>query len=203
MISETGLKVLKRMLDDCTRSWTIRELSQDMGLPYPQLHKNISVLVERKLISKEIKGKSSIIRLEMKSPAKEHHMAEVERKEDVMNKYKSIETLKNYIEKLRYNQFICILFGSHANYKAKKGSDIDLLFVIPDEYDYSKFEREVKTRILLPRLDIQITTENGLLEMWSTPSQLNIGNEILRKHIILYGTEAFLRLRKKHYFGEN
>ena len=71
----------------------------------------------------------------------------------------------------------------------------------PEEYEYSKFEKTIKTIITLPRLDLNITTERGLMEMWNNPLKLNVGNEILKKHLILTGTEQFLRLRRKYYLG--
>lgn len=201
MLLETELKILKRMFDDLTKKWTIREISLDLNLPYPQIHRSISFLVKKELISKEVKGKSSILQVNLESLKKDHYVVELERKLDVVNKYKVLNILEKDLFRIKYGQFICILFGSYANGKARKDSDIDLLFVIPGEYNYKKFEREIKTRLLLPKSDIQITTEIGLLEMWSHPSQLNVGNEILKKHVIFWGVESFLKLRRTYYRG--
>lgn len=202
MLSKTELKLLKRMFDDLTKRWTIRELSLDLSLPYPQVHRSVCSLVKNELISKEIKGKSSILQVNLKSLKKDHYVVELERRLDVIDKYNVLNILKNDLFRLKYNQFICILFGSYADKSSKKDSDIDLLFVIPEEYDYKRFEKEIKTKILLPKADIQLTTERGLLELWFNPSKLNIGNEILKKHIIFWGVETFLKLRRNYYLGE-
>jgi len=93
------------------------------------------------------------------------------------------------------------LEGSTAKGTYKEESDIDILFIIPDAYPYAAFEKKIKHALTISPLDIQITTEKGLLEMWQHPLQLNVGNEILKKHILLRGAEAFFLLRKKHYWG--
>lgn len=202
MLSKTELKILKRMFDDLTKTWTIREVSIALNLPYPQIHRSVSSLIKKELISKEIKGKSSVLQVNLESLKKDHYIVEFERKIDILDKYKILNILENDLFRLKYAQFICILFGSYALKNAKKDSDIDLLFVIPEEYDYDKFEREVKTKLLLPKAHIQITKEKGLLDMWSNPSQLNVGNEIIKNHVILWGVEAFLRLRRNYYLGD-
>ena len=154
MLSKTELKILKRMFDDLIKTWTIREISIDLNRPYPQIHRSVSSLVKKELVSKEVKGKSSILQVNLESLKKDPYVVELERKADIVSKYKILQILEYDLSRLTYNQFTCILFGSYANKKAKKDSDIDLLFVIPEEYDYKKFEKEVKTKILLPRVDI-------------------------------------------------
>ena len=96
-------------------------------------------------------------------------------------------------------QYICILFGSYAKSKATTHSDIDLLLVIPFQDHYTDLEKNTKAIITLPQVDINIVTEQGLMEMWQKPGQLNVGNELLKSHIILQGAEAFLQLRRKYY----
>jgi len=202
MLSGTESRILGRLFDDLTRTWTIREMSLDLGMPYPQAHRSVKLLSRKGLILKEKKGKSSLIGLNLKSACDDYITVENRRKEEIKEKYKVINVLEEDLSKVRYNQYICILFGSYAEKKAKKGSDIDLLFVIPEQFNYAYFERDVKDKVLLSNADISITTEKGLLEMWYNPSKLNVGNELLRKHIILKGAEAFLNLRRIYHMGD-
>lgn len=201
MLSKTELKILALLFDDLIKEYTIREISIALQRPYPQTHRSISSLFEKALISKKTQGKNSIIRLTLEEKHDEYILAEVERKKEVLKKYRMLQLVANDLEKIKSSQFICILFGSYAVQKAGTDSDIDLLFVIPEEYEYSPFEKEVKSIINISRADINITTEKGLLEMWKNPLKFNVGNEILKKHILLYGTETFLRLRRKYYVG--
>ena len=201
MISATKLKILKKLLDDLTRDYTIRETSMSLKLPYPQTHRAVKALSDEKIINKVKRGKSSVISLNFEKFCSDYLIAEFERKGDIIHKYSILKVLDKDLEKTKYNQYICILFGSYANGTAKRDSDIDLLFVIPEDYDYAKFEKNIKSAINIPKSDIHITTERGLIEMWNTPARLNVGNEILKKHVIFRGVEAFLYLRRQYYVG--
>ena len=201
MLSKTELKILKLLFSDLTKDYTIRKISLSLKLPYPQTHRSIASLLEKKLIRKKQQGKSWIINLVLEEDKEDYVFVELERKKELIRENKLIKLLINDLKKSRYNQFICVLFGSYAEKKAKLDSDIDLLFVIPKEYDYGKFEKAIKTILTLRKVDTNLTTEKGLMEMWKNPLKLNVGNELLKKHVVLYGAEQFLEMRRRHYVG--
>ena len=201
MLSKTELKILKLLFDDLTKEYTIREISLNLASPYPQTHRSTRSLLKRELIKRKKQGKSWIINLILEKSKGEYIFTELERKKDIGREYSLIKILINDLKKLNYSQFICVLFGSYAGKNAKKDSDIDLLFIIPKEYDYGKFEKAIKTTITLNKVDFNLTTDEGLMEMWKNPLKLNVGNELLKKHVVLYGAEQFLELRRKYYVG--
>ena len=201
MLLKTELRILELLFEDLTKGFTIREISLSLKLPYPQIHRSIGSLFKKRLIKKKQQGKSWIINLVLEEYKDDYVFVELERKKELINKYKSMELLINDFTKTQYLQFICVLFGSYAEKRAKKDSDIDLLFVIPEEYDYGKFEKAIKTVLTLRKIDFNLTTEDGLMEMWKNPLKLNVGNEMLKKHVLLSGAEQFLRLRGKYYVG--
>jgi len=201
MLSSTELKILKLLFEDLTKEYSIREISLILNLPYPQTHRAISSLLEKKLIKKQQKGKSWIISLVLEEVNEDYVCIEIERKRDIVSKYKIIKVLTEDLERVRYNHYVCILFGSYAEKKASKSSDIDLLLVIPEEYDFEKFEKIIKNVVTLTKVDFNITTDKGLLEMWNNPMKLNVGNEILKKHVVMFGAEQFLRLRRRYLVG--
>lgn len=199
MLSLTETKILGLLFNDLTKGYSIREISLRLNLPYPQVHRTIQILSKKNLIKKEQKGKSQIINLILEEFNEEYFVVESVRKKNIL-KNKTLRIIDQDLDKIN-KFFICILFGSYAANKTNKSSDIDLLFVIPKEYNYGNFERIVKSHLTLKKIDFNITTEEGLLEMWNTPLKLNVGNEILKKHIVFRGTERFLRLRKRYYVG--
>ncbi|MFH1682926.1 MAG: nucleotidyltransferase domain-containing protein [Candidatus Woesearchaeota archaeon] len=201
MLYKTELTILKLLFEDLTKGYSIRELSLILKLPYPQIHRTISSLKKKDLIKKQQQGKSWIINLNLENVRDDYIAVEMERKKEIIHTYKTLNLLIKDLERVSFNQFVCILFGSYAEKRAKKESDLDLLFVIPEDYNYEQFEKAIKNAITLPNLDLNITTEKGLTEMWSNPLKLNVGNELLKKHVILYGAEQFLRLRRKYYVG--
>lgn len=201
MLSKTETTILKLLFQDLTKEYIIRELSLSLNLPYPQIHRSTQSLIKKKLVKVKQIGKSKIINLILEKTNYDYITIEINRKQELLKRNKTIKILDEDLEKVHYSHFICVLFGSYAIGKEKKNSDIDLLFVIPEDYDYNKFERTIKSTITLNNVDINITTEKGLLEMWKSPLKLTVGNEILKKHVVLYGMEQFLRLRKRYYVG--
>lgn len=201
MLSKTELRILELLFEDLTKEYSIREIALSLNLPYPQIHRAIGSLEKKTLIQKAEKGKSMLINLILEEFKDDYVTVEIERKRKILEKYNLLKILVRDLEKLPYRQFVCILFGSYAEKKAKVNSDIDLLFIIPDELNYEKFEKSLKSMLTLGKVDINITSEEGLLEMWKTPLKLNVGNELLKKHVILFGVEPFLNLRRKYYVG--
>lgn len=199
MLSKTESRILELMIDDLTREYSILELAKNLKLPYAQVHRSASTLIKKGLLLSEKKGKTTALKTKTEV-CKEYISTELSRRDKSLQKYGNLAIVLEDIEKIMPVQFICIVFGSYAKNKATKTSDIDLLFIIPDEHDFKDFESKAKM-LTVPRTDINITTEQGLLEMWQKPGQLNVGNELLKGHIILKGAEAFLYLRRKYYVG--
>lgn len=201
MISKTEQKILDLMFADLSSERSITEISNLLKLPYAQTHRSVEALINKGLIAQNKKGKTSMINLKLTEQHAEYECTEILRYESLFGNQKSLSLIAEDLEKVVPVSFICILFGSYAKGNARKDSDIDLLFVIPDELDYKVFEQKIRGMITTSKVDINITTEQGLIEMWQKPMQLNVGNELLKGHILLRGADAFLRLRRRYYVG--
>lgn len=201
MLFLTENRVLELLFDDLTKEYTILEISRVLKSPYSQTHRAVKSLIKRGLISHTKIGKASVIGLKLTEIKKEYIFAELERCDRALKMYAPIRVVFNCLEEIANIQFICIVFGSYAKKKPTPKSDVDLLFIIPKEYDYGAFERNVRNILIASNTDINIVFDDSMLEMWKTPQKLNIGNELLKGHIILRGAEAFLELRKRHYVG--
>lgn len=199
MLKRDEVKILKILFDDLTRDETIMGLSKLLKQKYAQTHRTIKNLAHSGDVKISNVGKSKIVKLDLARNNPNYAIAEIERTNEVCNKNSAVEAVRRNLLGTTKN-FICILFGSQA-IKPKQDSDIDLLFVISDEYDLAKFERLAKQMLIAWNCDINIVFEKSLHEMWSNPEKLNIGNELLKKHIVLYGAEHFLNLMRQHYVG--
>ena len=198
MLKKDELKVLMALFDDLSRDITISDISRSLKQKYPQTYRTILALEKKALIKIKKIGKSKVIKLDFEKPHPEYIAAELERTKNAC-KNATVRVTKSDILRLQKN-VICVLFGSYADKTHKKDSDIDLLFVIPDEFDYGKFDDLLKIKFSYKH-HINITPERGMFEMWQHPEKLTVGNEILKKHIILYGTEHYLNLLRKHHVG--
>jgi len=201
MLYITEERILELLFDNLTKEYSIHEISTTLKIPYPQTHRNIQSLIKRELVISEKVGKSNMISLRKDSVKKEYITAELNRRDNALKKYPILRRVISDLEKIPQLQYICVVFGSYAKGISKKNSDIDLLFIIPKDYDYGKFEMMTHQAFVTGYVDINIGIDESLHEMWSTPSKLNVANEVLKGHIILKGTEGFLEAWRKHNVG--
>lgn len=199
MLKKDELKVLKILFADFTKNYTIRGLSQELSQKYVQTYRTVNSLANSDNIEIEKIGNSKVAKLNFTKFNLNYALVEVERLKDHL-KDKNLEMIHKRIINLHEN-VLCLLFGSQVK-KTSIKSDFDLLFVIPEQFEHSSFERKVKNQLAPYNCDINIVAEKGLLSMWSNPKKFNVGNEILKSHIVLYGAEHFLNLLRKHYNGE-
>lgn len=199
MLNKDELKVLTVLFDDLSRDINISDISRALKQKYPQTYRTILVLEKKAIIKIKKIGKSKVIKLDFEKSHPEYIIAELARTKKACEN-KIINITQKEVAALQKN-VICILFGSYADKTHKNDSDIDLLFVIPDELDYGAFDSLIRSKFLVYNYHLGITPESGLFEMWQHPGKLTVGNEILKKHRILYGTEHYLNLLRKHYVG--
>jgi hypothetical protein len=198
MLKKDEIKVLKLLFSDLTKNFTIMDLSRELNQKYVQTYRTIMSLVKSNDIYLESIGNSKVVKVDLTRFNLNYAIAEIERLRDNL-KNKTLSLIHKRIIELKSN-FVCLLFGSQVNNHSSK-SDFDLLFVIPSEFNLNLFEKKVKNQLIPYNCDINVVTEKSLLEMWSNPKKLNVGNEILKKHLILYNAEHFLNLLKKYYVG--
>lgn len=199
MLKKDELKVLTALFADLTRNWTIRGLSKELNQKYAQAYRTVRSLADSNNIHLEQVGNSKIVSLDFTRFNLNYVIAEAERLNSRL-RHKALRLIHKRIINLHEN-FICLLFGSQAG-KSSAKSDFDLLFVIPNEFNYPSFERKARAQLAAYNCDINIVTEDGLLKMWSNPKKFNVGNEILKKHIVMYNGEHFINLLRKHYIGQ-
>jgi|SRR3989344_6016594 len=201
MLNITEEKILELLFNDLTKNYSIHELSTTLKVPYPQAHRNVQLLVKRKLIVSERIGKAKIISLRKDTVKKEYITAELNRRDAALKKYATLRRVMADLEKIPPLQYICVLFGSYAKGAPKPNSDVDVLFIIPKEYDYGKFEMMTQHAFVTGYVDVNVGLEESLHEMWSNPLKLNVANEVLKAHLVLRGAEGFLDAWRKHHVG--
>ncbi|MFH0701472.1 MAG: hypothetical protein V2A62_03470 [Candidatus Woesearchaeota archaeon] len=199
MLTKNELKVLKLLLSDLTRELNIMDVAKALDQKYVQTYQTVKLLVKSVDVVLKKVGKSKILKPDFSQSHSNYLLAEMERTNEICKKNTLAAIVKKNILEVNKN-FICILFGSQT-VKPKPNSDIDLLFVIPKEYDFNEFEKIVRNKLIAVNADIVIVPESSLHEMWANPQKLNVGNELLKKHIILYGAEHFWNLWRRHHVG--
>lgn len=90
--------------------------------------------------------------------------------------------------------FVLLLFGSHAKKTQTKYSDIDLLFIVPDESE-DKMEKAIQNIAgTLPlEIHMNIFKESDFKAMKNS-KEITVGSEAINNNVILCGIEPYYEM---------
>jgi len=205
MRKETLLKIMELFRNNLDEGLTILGIAKKLNIGYRPAYNHINEMFKEKIISIKEVGKAKQCLLNLKNEKARHILGEVDmvRKEKLYGK----ETkLRNVLEKIisrlaeKYISEIqsIALFGSYAKWKAAKGSDIDLLFIVSDIKNRelrAGIERECASFQYSHNLKVSavITDAKEFMTMLKA-EELNVGKEVREHGIALYGSEQFWRI---------
>jgi len=192
MLTKTQLKILEIFTSKIDRKFSINELSLILKKPYPLIHRSIKDLVkvnflildERKLLS--LNYKSNFVTLSF---------VESERTKNALLDKKSISLfVKDCLSSIKEDFFIFLIFGSFVD--KEKFNDVDIIIILDDKEKVKKTENIIHNLAsnFSFKTDIQVLSKESAYEMLSKREQLNILNESLNKHLIVFGGENYYRL---------
>ena len=191
MAKKHNIHILRLLLSNKKKQFTIREISKQTSIDYKTVHVAIQNLSSSNTIEAKKIGQTTLCSLNLKKFTEEIYVAEYSRTQDLL-KNKSFNSLMSYFENLE-PFFIMLLFGSYASGKQRKSSDIDLMLITDNE----KMKIEITQIISLIPLDIHFLhfTTKEYLDMLKT-TQFNVGKEAFYNNIIIFGIEDYYRMIK-------
>lgn len=184
-------KIIKNLIED-KEPQSILSLSGAILIDYKNTY-NIVNELEPTIISLEKIGNTNLIRLNP-VPNQDIYSVEQKRTQEFMENNPKLNAIKSYIEEVNYPFMIVLIFGSFAKGKNIPSSDIDLC-VISDNPNKMK-ELWNMLNLLSLKLEIQEFTTKEFISMIEK-KQNNLGNEIIKSNIILYGIENYYNLISK------
>lgn len=164
---------------------TIRQLSKKAKVPYTTtlrlINQNKGLFIIRK------KANIKLCSLNINEPIVKHYLilAERSKADNYKKRYPIFKVLQSEIPKGKH----CILlFGSRVKETHRRKSDIDICIINKDGkklISFSEFE-------MLYNVEINpITFTKKEFKVMLKQQENNVGKEILKNHIILYGEEYF------------
>lgn len=188
---KTEQKIIKYFIGN-KKPKTIREIAKQIKADYRITHIAVQRLIKKNILKVQMVGKSSLCQLNEKYYGVEIYKAEDERKTEILKNKNLRQLYKETMSKLKIGSFIMLLFGSYAKKTPTKTSDIDLLFIS----DEANFESKISDILSLLPLKIHTLTftEEEFIRMKDSKKS-NVIQEAIESNIILYGTEAFYRLK--------
>ena len=188
---KTELKIIKHFIENKKPS-TIRDVAKKIKADYKITHIATQRLVQKNILEVQTVGKSSLCRLNEDYYSIEIYETENQRREGILKNKNLNQLYREIMSKIKTSSFILLLFGSYAKRKQTKSSDIDMLCV-SNEKD---FESRISDIISLLPLKIHalVFREEEFIRMKDSKKP-NVVHEIMGSNIILYGTEAYYRLK--------
>lgn len=193
-LTKSTANVLQLFAGHMTESFTLREVARRLDMHVSLAHRAIQPLLKEKIVEQD-KHKNLMLNYQR------HHdvLAFVEylRRDKLLAnvKYRDLALFtEDVVKKIKEESFVLILFGSTV--EGEKPRDIDVLLIV-DSLDkvefHEKFLYNIASNYELP-FEERVIGFESVYEMLVKRDEMNVMNEILNKHIILYGAELFYRL---------
>ncbi len=197
MTTKTQLRIIELLLSTET-PLSIREISRRLSQSYPLVYNNIQELHRNKILLKQEVPPAQIITLNPLADLQVLIAAENLKKENFLCKHKWVKLfLTDFQTFSSTSYFSVIVFGSYAKGKEHKSSDLDLLLITPDNVFSTEVNSALARCYTKAKKHIVIVTEREFSEMLAKPLELNVGNEVIKNHIILYGAEQYYAQLKR------
>ena len=199
-LNKSTVKVLQLFTGHITESFTLREIARKLKMHVSLAHRAIKPLIEEKIV---LRNKHKNLSLNYKTHHETLAFVEYLRRDELLNKakYKDIALFaEEVLNKIKEDHFILILFGSAID--SDKPRDIDILLIVnnTDKVNFhEKFLHNIASNYNLP-FEERVISFESVYEMLAKRDEMNVMNEILNKHIILYGAETFYRLIQRGRF---
>lgn len=203
MRHETLIKIMSLFRKDIERGFTILGISKELKIGYRPAYNHIKTLSEEDVIKVNTIGRAKQCFLNLQNPNCRKLLEQI----DILNKeklYEKYPQIKNILEDLitRVSKLddirSLVLFGSYAKGTASKGSDMDLFFIVSKledrkirgiiEGECSQYEYSHNIKINPVISDIK--EFKGML----SEEKINVGKEVKKYGLPLYGIEQFWRL---------
>lgn len=179
------LKLLRVLGTNIPSALTIRHLAKEAGVPYATTYRTIAK--HKNLFAVIRKGNLKLCSLEFKDSIIKHYLilAERRRTEEFLKKNPKLRILRKELPRGRY---ACVLFGSRAEGKHHRQSDVDLCIINRDGSKIATFSNyELVFKLEINPIYLSRKEFRKMLEERGR----NLGHEMVDKHIILYGEEYF------------
>lgn len=196
-LTKTQAKIMQVFTGHIEELFSIRGIGKKLKMNHSLTHRAIKPLIEKyKLLTV---NKQNFISLNFR---KNHNIltnVEYMRRDLFLNKPRNkylAMCLDDFVKNFKEESFVLLIFGSAIN--TNNPADIDILLFVDDikKTDSSKLELYNISRNyeLEDLLHIVSISYESVYEMLGLREQINVMNELLNKHIIIYGAELFYRL---------
>lgn len=186
-------RILKYLIEN-KNPVSIRETSSAISMDYKNTHALVrSLTASGAIIVSPPIGNSNPIQANL-SPNQEIYATEQKRTEELLSENPKLKIVLEYIKEVNYPFMIVLVFGSYAKKTNTPQSDLDICIISDNTEKMDKLFKSLG--ILSLKIEIQEFTTDEFISMISRREN-NVGHEIIKNNIILYGIENYYNLITK------
>lgn len=194
MFTKTEVKIMEVFVSKIDKRFSIKEISEMLKKSYPLIHRSIKGLIKEKFI---LKDEKELLSLNYKEKHSELAYIEALRSKNALLRDKTLALFaKDVYDKIKLDFFVLLIFGSYV--EKNNPRDIDVLFIVEDENQVDETEKILVNIVsnFMKHFEIQAISSKSAYEMLAKRDKINILNETLNKHILLFGAENYYRILK-------
>ena len=185
-------KILKFLIENKESPYSIREISQRLKADYKNTFQALNN-INPETYSKKKQGNTCLIEF-IPNNNIETLSIEEKRTKEFLSKNPKIKLIVKDINEIGYPFMIVLVFGSFAKGKNTPASDIDICIISDNKTKANKLMEMLNLFSL--KIEVQKFTTGEFVSMIEK-NQNNLGHEIIRSNIILYGIENYYNLISK------
>ena len=194
MFTKTEVEIMKVFVSKINTRFSIKEIAEYLKKPYPLIHMSIMNLLKGNFL---IRDEKELLSLNYKENHSELAYIEALRAKDILAKDKTLFLFaKDAIDKTMSDFFVLMIFGSYV--EKSNPRDVDVMFITEDESNVNHLEKTLVNigSHFTKKFDFQVVSTKSAYEMLSKRDKVNILNESLNVHILLYGAENYYKILK-------
>jgi predicted nucleotidyltransferase len=168
----------------------------------PWVFNALKLLTEQSLLTLVKKGNINIYRLNLKNPCLVHALHYLEAQKSFS--FPLLELIVEVIDTIPLKNYCLLVFGSYAESKQKKDSDLDVCILVESKTTEKRIRpyfNEIKLNYPVT-IDEHYITFDDFVKMLLSDEE-NLGKQIFRKHRIFFNPDIYYQLIKeahKHGF---
>ncbi len=192
MFTKTQAEILKIFVSQIDKRFSIKEIAETLKKAYPLIHRSIQELLSKSYI---LKDEKRFLSLNYRKNHTELSYIEALRSQQALDKDKILGLFTQDVKsRLNLDFFVLLIFGSYI--EKSNPRDIDVLLIIEEESHIAEIEKIMQNIAsqFTKNFEIQVISSKSAHEMLSKREKINILNESLNKHLLLFGAENYYRM---------
>ena len=192
MLTKTQIKILEIFVSRINQKFSINEISEMLKKPYALIHRSMPELIKNKFI---LLDEKKLLSLNYRENFAELSFIESIRAKNSIVKEKSVSLfIKDCLKEIREDFFIFLIFGSFI--EKKKFNDLDIILILDNPIKIEQTEKIIKNLAsnFSFKIDLHTLSKESAYEMFSKREQINILNESLNRHLVVFGGENYYKI---------